>query len=165
MLIRVEGFDLPGRTCGPGPDYPDGHHDIHVAVQGRNGQRDLLRSGACRRLLDRLGTQLRPRCSAKPAGTGDCRAWLSAGRPEQQQSGLTQRADADTALDETAAFGAADLNHDGWRVSARKRKSQRGAPPASDPCRSRVPPHMRASWKSRLHHEPTARSEASWAPR
>jgi hypothetical protein len=42
VLIRVEGFDLPGRSCGPGPDYPDGHHNIHVAVQGRKGQQDLL---------------------------------------------------------------------------------------------------------------------------
>lgn len=42
MLIRIEGFDLPGRTCGPGPDYPEGHRNIHVAVQGRKGQRDLV---------------------------------------------------------------------------------------------------------------------------
>jgi hypothetical protein len=42
VLIRIEGFDLPGRTCGPGPDYPDGHHNIHVAVQGRKAQQDLL---------------------------------------------------------------------------------------------------------------------------
>jgi hypothetical protein len=42
VLIRIEGVDLPGRTCGPGPDHPDGHHNVHVAVQGRNGQQDLL---------------------------------------------------------------------------------------------------------------------------
>jgi Family of unknown function (DUF5990) len=42
MLIRIEGFDLPGRSCGPGPDYPSGHHNVHVAVQGRKGQQDLL---------------------------------------------------------------------------------------------------------------------------
>jgi Family of unknown function (DUF5990) len=42
VLIRIEGTDLPGRTCGPGPDDPDGHHNIHVAVQGRKGQQDLL---------------------------------------------------------------------------------------------------------------------------
>ena len=42
MLIRIEGTDLPGRSCGPGPDYPDGHHNIHVAVQGRKGQLDLF---------------------------------------------------------------------------------------------------------------------------
>ncbi|HEY3845368.1 MAG TPA: DUF5990 family protein [Acidimicrobiales bacterium] len=42
MLIRIEGTDLPGRTCGSGSDYPDGHDNIHVAVQGRKGQQDLL---------------------------------------------------------------------------------------------------------------------------
>jgi hypothetical protein len=42
VQIRIEGFDLPGRSCGPGPDYPHGHHNIHVAVQGRKGQQDLI---------------------------------------------------------------------------------------------------------------------------
>lgn len=42
VLLRIEGSDLPGLTCGPGPDFPDGHHNIHVAVQGRKGQADLF---------------------------------------------------------------------------------------------------------------------------
>jgi hypothetical protein len=42
MLIRIEGSDLPGRTCGPGPDFPDGHQNVHVAIQGRKGQQDLF---------------------------------------------------------------------------------------------------------------------------
>ena len=42
VLIHIEGSALPGTSCGPGPDYPDGHHNIHVAVQGRKGQQDLL---------------------------------------------------------------------------------------------------------------------------
>jgi hypothetical protein len=42
VLLRIEGFDLPGLTCGPGSDYPEGHHNIHVAVQGRKGQQDLF---------------------------------------------------------------------------------------------------------------------------
>jgi Family of unknown function (DUF5990) len=42
VLIRIDGFDLPGRWCGPGPDFPDGHHNVHVAVQGRKGQQDLF---------------------------------------------------------------------------------------------------------------------------
>jgi hypothetical protein len=42
VLIRIEGSDLPGRSCGPGSDYPNGHHGVHVAVQGRKGQQDLL---------------------------------------------------------------------------------------------------------------------------
>jgi hypothetical protein len=42
VLIRIEATDLPGATCGPGPDYPSGHHNIHVAIQGRKGQQDLV---------------------------------------------------------------------------------------------------------------------------
>jgi hypothetical protein len=42
VLIRIEGSALPGRTCGPGPDCPNGHHNIHVAVQGRRGPGDLF---------------------------------------------------------------------------------------------------------------------------
>jgi hypothetical protein len=42
VLILIEGRDLPGRSCGPGPNYPDGHHNVHVAVQGRKGPQDLV---------------------------------------------------------------------------------------------------------------------------
>jgi hypothetical protein len=42
VLIRIDATDLPGRRCGPGPDFPDGHENIHVAVQGRKGQQDLF---------------------------------------------------------------------------------------------------------------------------
>jgi hypothetical protein len=42
VLIRIEGSDMPGRSCPPGPEFPDGHHNIHVAVQGRTGQLDLV---------------------------------------------------------------------------------------------------------------------------
>jgi hypothetical protein len=42
VLIRIEGYDLPGASCGPGPDYPDGHPNIHVAVQRRNKPAELL---------------------------------------------------------------------------------------------------------------------------
>jgi hypothetical protein len=42
VRIRIEGYDPPGRWCGTGPDFPDGHHNIHVAVQGRRGQQDLF---------------------------------------------------------------------------------------------------------------------------
>jgi Family of unknown function (DUF5990) len=41
VLIRIEGHDLPGASCGPGPDYPDGHPNIHVAVQRRNNPGEL----------------------------------------------------------------------------------------------------------------------------
>jgi hypothetical protein len=40
--IRIEGHDLPGASCGPGPDYPDGHPSIHVAVQRRNKPAELM---------------------------------------------------------------------------------------------------------------------------
>ena len=42
MLISIVGTDLPGRSCGPSPDAPDGYGNIHVAVQGRKGQQDLF---------------------------------------------------------------------------------------------------------------------------
>jgi hypothetical protein len=42
VLVRIEGHDLPGLFCGPGPDYPDGHHNVHVAVQRRGKPAELL---------------------------------------------------------------------------------------------------------------------------
>jgi hypothetical protein len=42
LLVRIEGHELPGRTCGPGPDYPDGHHNVHVGVQRRGKPSELL---------------------------------------------------------------------------------------------------------------------------
>ena len=42
VQIRVEGHHLPGASCGPGPDYPNGHPNIHVAVQRRNKPAELL---------------------------------------------------------------------------------------------------------------------------
>jgi len=41
MIIRIEATDLPGRDCSAGPDFP-GYRNIHVAVQGRKGQDDLV---------------------------------------------------------------------------------------------------------------------------
>jgi hypothetical protein len=42
MRIRIEGTDLPGSSCGPGPATPDGNHNIHVAVQRRGKPGELL---------------------------------------------------------------------------------------------------------------------------
>ncbi|HEY6472751.1 MAG TPA: DUF5990 family protein [Acidimicrobiales bacterium] len=42
MQIRIEGRDLPGASCGPGPDYPGGHPNIHVAVQRRAKPAELF---------------------------------------------------------------------------------------------------------------------------
>jgi hypothetical protein len=41
MQIRIEGTDLPGLSCGPSPDVPEGYRNIHVGVQ-RRGKRDEL---------------------------------------------------------------------------------------------------------------------------
>jgi Family of unknown function (DUF5990) len=42
MQIRIDGSDLPGLSCGPGPDFPDGHHGVHVAIQKRANRDELL---------------------------------------------------------------------------------------------------------------------------
>jgi hypothetical protein len=41
MQIRIEASDLPGRSCGPGGDFP-GYSHIHVGVQRRNRRGELL---------------------------------------------------------------------------------------------------------------------------
>jgi hypothetical protein len=33
VRFRIVGTDLPGRTCGPSPDRPDGYRGIEVGVQ------------------------------------------------------------------------------------------------------------------------------------
>jgi hypothetical protein len=42
LRIRIDGVDLPGRSCGPSPERPGGHHNIHVGVQRRAAPDDLL---------------------------------------------------------------------------------------------------------------------------
>jgi Family of unknown function (DUF5990) len=42
VQIRIEGTDLPGRSCGPSSDRPDGYHNVHVGVQRRNHRDELL---------------------------------------------------------------------------------------------------------------------------
>jgi hypothetical protein len=46
MQIRIEGRDLPGRSCGAGPDFP-GYDNIHVGVQrrGKPGEHLELQAG------------------------------------------------------------------------------------------------------------------------
>jgi hypothetical protein len=41
MQIRIEGSDLPGRTCHPAHNFP-GYENIHVAVQKRGKPNELL---------------------------------------------------------------------------------------------------------------------------
>jgi Family of unknown function (DUF5990) len=40
--IRIEGRNLPGASCGPSPERPQGHANIHVAVQRRNKPAELF---------------------------------------------------------------------------------------------------------------------------
>jgi hypothetical protein len=42
VQIRIEGRDLPGISCGPGPAFPGGHPNIHVGVQRRNKPGELV---------------------------------------------------------------------------------------------------------------------------
>jgi hypothetical protein len=42
MLIRIEARDLPGRSCGPSPERPGGHHGIEVGVQRKNRPDELM---------------------------------------------------------------------------------------------------------------------------
>lgn len=41
MLLRIEGYDLPGRDCAAGPNFP-GAHNVHVAVQRKDKPTELL---------------------------------------------------------------------------------------------------------------------------
>jgi hypothetical protein len=42
VLIRIEAHDLPGRSCGPSPERPEGHHGIEVGVQRKNRPGELM---------------------------------------------------------------------------------------------------------------------------
>jgi uncharacterized protein DUF5990 len=42
LQIRIEGSDLPGRSCRPSPDVPDGYRNIYVGIQRRNRRDELL---------------------------------------------------------------------------------------------------------------------------
>ena len=42
VRVRILASDLPGLSCGPSPERPGGHHNIHVAVQRRGRPDELL---------------------------------------------------------------------------------------------------------------------------
>jgi Family of unknown function (DUF5990) len=42
VRILIEGRNLPGTSCGPSPERPQGHANIHVGVQRRNKPSELL---------------------------------------------------------------------------------------------------------------------------
>jgi hypothetical protein len=77
MQIRIEAFDLPGRTCGASPDFP-GYDNIHVAVQRRDRRDELLglHPGDAPSAVWTLD------CTATPTATGiDLRGPYIQGRP------------------------------------------------------------------------------------
>src|SRR5437764_9638594 len=41
VQIVIEARDLPGHSCGPSPERPNGHHNVHVGVQRRNRPDEL----------------------------------------------------------------------------------------------------------------------------
>lgn len=85
VLIRIEGTQLPGRRFRPPPGPADGpasgHADVHVAVQGRKGQRDLLGPVPG----DAPGAAWELECTVVPADPGvDLRGPYLQGTPGQR---------------------------------------------------------------------------------
>ena len=58
MHVRIEADDVPGAECGPGPDWPDGHPNVHVAVQRRNKPSELYGSREGRRHERDVGSRM-----------------------------------------------------------------------------------------------------------
>jgi hypothetical protein len=56
VLIRIEATDLPGNSCGPSPQRPDGHRGIHVGLQRRSKPGELLGVTAATWTLDAVVT-------------------------------------------------------------------------------------------------------------
>jgi Family of unknown function (DUF5990) len=78
VRIVIEAHDLPGRSCGPSPERPDGHHNIHVGVQRRNRPDELdgLTPG------DAPSARWVLECKAMPTATGvDITGPFVQGRP------------------------------------------------------------------------------------
>ena len=44
--IRIVGTPMPGATCGPSNDRPDGYRNVHVGVQRGNDVEQLVRGDA-----------------------------------------------------------------------------------------------------------------------
>jgi hypothetical protein len=79
MLIRIEGTNLPGRSCGPSPERPAGHCGIHVGLQRRAKPAELLDvtpgdAPAATWTLDAIVTP-------RPDGPADVRGPYIQGRP------------------------------------------------------------------------------------
>ncbi|MCY0933915.1 DUF5990 family protein [Streptomyces sp. H34-S4] len=77
MQIRIEAVDLPGRTCGAGPDFP-GYSNIHVAIQRRDHRDELLDPHPG----DAASATWTLECTATPTDTGlDLKGPCIQGRP------------------------------------------------------------------------------------
>jgi hypothetical protein len=80
MRIRIEGFDLPGRECGAGPDFP-GYENIHVGVQRRGKRDELLGLTAG----DAPSAEWTLECDATATAEGlDCKGPYVQGRPHER---------------------------------------------------------------------------------
>jgi hypothetical protein len=91
VQIRIEARELPGGSCGPGPDAPGGHARVHVGVQrrGRPGELLGLVSGGapaatwtldCEVIPAAAGPDLRgPYIQGPPGGRFIYLSWVSAG--------------------------------------------------------------------------------------
>jgi hypothetical protein len=79
MLIRIEGTDLPGNSCGPSPERPAGHDGIHVGVQRRAKAAELL--GVTPGDAPTATWTLEAVVTAKPDGATDLRGPYIQGPP------------------------------------------------------------------------------------
>ncbi|WP_035841522.1 DUF5990 family protein [Kitasatospora azatica] len=77
MQIRIDAYDLPGRTCAAGPDFP-GYTNVHVAVQRRDRREELLDCQPG----DAASATWRLECTATPGPLGiDLKGPYIQGRP------------------------------------------------------------------------------------
>lgn len=50
--FRIVGTDLPGTTCGPSKDQPEGYRNIHVGVQCKQDVIDLVPGDAAEAVFE-----------------------------------------------------------------------------------------------------------------
>jgi hypothetical protein len=79
MRIRIEGTDLPGAFCGPSPQRPEGHSNVHVGVQRRGKPVELL--GVVRGDSPGVTWTLEATPKAAPDGSVDLTGPYIQGRP------------------------------------------------------------------------------------
>jgi Family of unknown function (DUF5990) len=79
MRIRIEGTDLPGASCGPSPQRPQGHSNVHVGVQRRSKPVELF--GVVRGDSPGVTWTLEATLKAAPDGSVDLTGPYIQGRP------------------------------------------------------------------------------------